>query len=105
MPKADVARPKIAKYIYDSVHGYVGVTEAELKVVDTPIFQRLRRIKQLGPADLVYPGATHTRFAHSIGTMHVMEQFLTNSHNDGNPIASNKSILHLDLDKCFIRGE
>ena len=61
------------KHVYDNVHGYIGLTEAEVSVVDTPTFQRLRRISQLGPAHLVYPGATHTRFAHSLGAMHLAE--------------------------------
>lgn len=68
--------PKLdfVKHIYDSVHGYVGVTELERSIIDTPIFQRLRRVKQLSPVDLVYPGATHTRFAHSIGSLFVMDK-------------------------------
>jgi HD superfamily phosphohydrolase len=70
---------KIKKQIYDNVHGYIGLTEEEIKVIDTPIFQRLRYIKQLGPTYLVYPGATHTRFAHSIGTMFMMDLFLKNA--------------------------
>lgn len=58
--------------IYDELHGYIGLTELESHIIDTPIFQRLRRIKQLSAAWLVYPGALHTRFSHSIGVMHVM---------------------------------
>jgi len=61
------------KHVYDNVHGYIGLTRVEVSVVDTPTFQRLRRVSQLGPAHLVYPGATHTRFAHSLGAMHLAE--------------------------------
>ncbi|HDI02462.1 MAG TPA: HD domain-containing protein, partial [Ignisphaera sp.] len=61
-----------AKRIFDEVHGYVELSEAELKLIDTSIFQRLRYIKQLAVAWYVYPGATHTRFSHSIGTMYIM---------------------------------
>jgi len=57
--------------IKDPVHGYIHFTEVEKEVIDSPAFQRLRRIKQLACADLTYPGAIHTRFVHSIGTMHV----------------------------------
>lgn len=57
--------------IRDPVHGFVKVREAELKVVDTSYFQRLRRIKQLACTYMTYPGANHTRFEHSLGTMHV----------------------------------
>lgn len=78
--------PKYSKYIYDPVHGNIGITEAELKIIDTSIFQRLHRIKQLGPANLVYPGATHSRFAHSIGAMFVMGKYLQNVMKDGIPI-------------------
>ncbi len=70
---------KFEKQINDNVHGYIGLTSDEIKVIDTKIFQRLRNIKQLGTADLVYPGATHTRFAHCLGTMFVLDQFAKNT--------------------------
>ncbi len=54
-----------------AVHGLIPVTEEERSIVDTQVFQRLRRIRQLGMTDLVYPSANHTRFEHSLGTMHV----------------------------------
>lgn len=60
------------KRVYDEVHGYIDLSEVELRVVDTPYFQRLRFIKQLAIAWYVYPGATHTRFSHSLGVMHIM---------------------------------
>lgn len=62
--------------IYDEVHGYVNLNEVEAKIIDAPIFQRLRRIKQLSTAWLVYPDATHTRFGHSIGALHVMSRIV-----------------------------
>ena len=65
-----------AKRINDSIYGNINVSEQELRLIDTPTFQRLHQIRQLGAANLVYPGATHTRFAHCIGTMHMMSQFL-----------------------------
>jgi len=60
----------------DPVHGDIELTRDELRLVDTSEFQRLRGIKQLGSASLVYPGAVHTRFEHSIGTLHVCDQLL-----------------------------
>ncbi len=70
---------RIKKQVYDNVHGYIGLTEPELRIIDTPIFQRLRQIKQLGTVYMVYPGAMHTRFAHSLGTMFMMDLFLKNA--------------------------
>ena len=61
------------KVIRDSVHGDIWLTETEKAIIDSTIFQRLRRIKQLGTTDLVYPSAKHTRFEHSIGTLHIAQ--------------------------------
>lgn len=58
----------------DPVHGFVRLQGRELEIVDTPIFQRLRRIKQLALAHLVYPGAVHTRLEHTLGVVHVAGQ-------------------------------
>lgn len=60
----------------DPVHGDVYLTHEELRVLDTPEMQRMRGIKQLGPAYLVFPGALHTRFDHSIGTVHVVQRMI-----------------------------
>ncbi|MCK9151657.1 HD domain-containing protein [Methanobacterium alcaliphilum] len=59
------------KSIRDSVHGNLQLNELEVELIDTPQLQRLRRIKQLGFTNLVYPGANHSRFEHSIGTMYL----------------------------------
>ena len=53
------------------IHGFIGLTAWEKCLVDSPAFQRLRRIRQLAWTDLVYPGAMHTRFEHSLGVMQV----------------------------------
>jgi uncharacterized protein len=60
--------PRVRK-IFDPVHGFILLNDLESAMVDTEPFQRLRYIRQLGGAYLVYPGATHTRFEHSLGTM------------------------------------
>ena len=57
--------------IIDPIHDFIRVYNSELKIIDNPIFQRLRRIKQLSGAHLTYPGAQHTRFEHSLGVMHI----------------------------------
>jgi hypothetical protein len=62
------------KYIRDPVHGYIGMTDVERRVIDTGPVQRLRGIKQLSIAHLVYPGGDHSRFSHGMGTMHVAGQ-------------------------------
>ena len=60
------------KIINDPVYGFIRFPERELmQIINHPWFQRLRRIKQMGMADLVYPGAVHTRFAHSLGACHL----------------------------------
>ncbi|MCF8448460.1 MAG: HD domain-containing protein [Taibaiella sp.] len=60
------------KIVNDPVYGFIRFPERELmRLIDHPWFQRLRRIKQMGLADLVYPGAVHTRLAHSLGACHL----------------------------------
>jgi len=60
--------------VRDPIHDYIDLTPLEIKLVDTPAYQRLRWIKQLGPTNLVYPGANHTRHEHSMGTCHVVSK-------------------------------
>ena len=55
----------------DPIHGFIKLSEKEKRLIDTQVFQRLRRIRQLAMTFLVYPGAQHTRFDHSIGVMHI----------------------------------
>jgi HD superfamily phosphohydrolase len=55
----------------DPIHGPIEVTADELDVIDCPVFQRLRGIKQLGFAELVFPGAVHNRYLHCVGAMHL----------------------------------
>jgi len=59
--------------IRDPVHGYVQLEGLALEIADTPQMQRLRWIKHLGLASLVYPGANHTRFEHSLGAYHLAD--------------------------------
>lgn len=64
------------EYMRDPIHQDIWITAFERELIDTAAFQRLRTLKQLGPTDLVYPGAVHTRFLHSIGTLHCAEQLV-----------------------------
>ena len=65
------------KIVNDPVYGFIRFPEPEImKIIDHPWFQRLRNIKQMGMAQLVYPGAVHTRFAHSLGACHLMGKAL-----------------------------
>lgn len=57
--------------IRDPLHGSIPLSDGETAIADSPEFQRLRAIKQLGFADVSFPGATHTRFLHSIGVCHI----------------------------------
>ncbi len=57
--------------IRDPIHGFIELNEWERDIVNHTVFQRLRRIRQLGLTDMVYPGAMHTRFEHSLGVMYV----------------------------------
>ncbi len=58
------------------MYGFIPITEWEEKIINSPFFQRLRWIKQLGFANYIFPGAEHNRFAHVIGVMHSMDQML-----------------------------
>jgi len=60
--------------IFDTVHGFIHLSEVERALIDTEPFQRMRYIHQLGISYLVYPGGTHTRFEHSLGAMHLASQ-------------------------------
>ena len=60
--------------IRDPVHGYIYANELECNIIDSPVFQRLRKIRQLATAHLTYPGALHTRFEHCIGSMYLAKR-------------------------------
>src|SRR5687767_5309985 len=66
------------KIFNDPVHGFITIPhELIFDIIEHPYFQRLRRIKQLGLSDYVYPGAIHTRFHHALGAFHLMRKALS----------------------------
>jgi hypothetical protein len=76
------------KIINDPVYGFINITsELIYDLIEHPYYQRLRRIKQLGLAELVYPGALHTRFHHALGAMHLMNEALTTLRQKGHHIS------------------
>jgi hypothetical protein len=91
-------RPKAYQRVRDPLHDLVEFFDTELdralwEVVQTRPFQRLRRVKQLGFSDLVYPGATHSRLAHSIGVFHTARQLMGVVRRYKNePIVENKAL-------------
>ena len=72
------------KILNDPVFGFISIpNDLIFDIIEHPYFQRLRRIKQLGFTNLVYPGALHTRFHHALGAMYLMHLTLTNLSQKG----------------------
>lgn len=75
------------KIVNDPVYGFINIpNELIYDIIQHPYFQRLRRIKQLGLSDFVYPGALHTRFHHALGAMHLMTKALDTLRAKGHMI-------------------
>jgi HD superfamily phosphohydrolase len=76
------------KIINDPLYGFITITnELLFFLLQHPSFQRLRHIRQLGLTEFIYPGATHTRFQHALGAMHLMGRILENLRAKGVPIS------------------
>ncbi|TRX54294.1 HD domain-containing protein [Fulvivirga sp. M361] len=72
------------KIFNDPVYGFIHIkSDLVFDIIEHPVFQRLRRIRQLGLTDLIYPGALHTRFHHAIGAMHLMTSALDSLRSKG----------------------
>ncbi|MCP5051179.1 MAG: HD domain-containing protein [bacterium] len=84
--------------IRDTIFGFIEPTRDELKILDTPLLQRLRRIRQLALAYLVYPGALHTRFEHSLGVCYLasvmVDKLLPKGDNGNKEIVKLAALLH-----------
>jgi HD superfamily phosphohydrolase len=65
------------KYVHDPIHGFMCLPKILFRIIDTPQFQRLRDIKQLGSLYFVFPAAVHTRFEHSLGTAYLAKKWLS----------------------------
>ncbi len=79
------------KILNDPVYGFINIpNDLIFDIIEHAYFQRLRRIKQLGLTDFVYPGALHTRFHHAIGAMHLMQKALTALQGKGHEITEDE---------------
>lgn len=80
------------KIINDPVHGFIKIPfDIIYELLEHPIFQRLRRISQLGMTSYVYPGATHTRFQHALGAMHLMGNAIAVIRSKGHEITEEEA--------------
>ncbi|KAK2909494.1 hypothetical protein Q8A67_005331 [Cirrhinus molitorella] len=77
----DFSKEKM-KIFNDPIHGHMEMNPLLVKIIDTPQFQRLRRIKQLGGTYLVYPGASHNRFEHSLGVAYLAGRLVKVLHSN-----------------------
>nr|XP_057939570.1 deoxynucleoside triphosphate triphosphohydrolase SAMHD1 [Doryrhamphus excisus] len=90
--------PQTNKVFNDPIHGHVELHPLLVKIIDTPQFQRLRNIKQLGGTYFVFPGASHNRFEHSIGVGYLAGQ-LVKTLNERQPelLISRRDILCVQI--------
>lgn len=83
-----------SKTLSDPVHGTIELTELESSLVSARAFQRLRNVKQLGLAHMVFPSADYSRFAHSVGVCHVTGLILSALKKNGAPITPDQIRLY-----------
>ena len=92
---------KLGKKFRDPIHGFISISPAELKIIDDPIFQRTRNIKQLSLGHYAYHGAEHSRFGHMIGAAHLagcaFDSLKMNAENLGEDFQAN------EIDKATLR--
>jgi uncharacterized protein len=77
MPSRELRAPGEFEIVRDPLWNTIRIDARALRIIDAPSFQRLRHIRQLGHAYLVYPGATHTRFDHALGVYHLARRALS----------------------------
>ncbi len=83
------------KNFHDSIHGMISISKAASLIIDHPIFQRLRHLKQLGACSYVFPNAVHTRFEHSIGTYHLCKKILNSIKINSSSIDLIKPLINI----------
>ena len=80
------------KIFNDPVYGFITLPDEIIyDLIEHPYFQRLRRIRQLGLAHVVYPGALHTRFHHALGALHLMTQAVETLKSKGHAISAEEA--------------
>ena len=92
--------------IRDPIHGFIVLNDWERELIGHPAFQRLRRIRQLGWTDVVYPGAMHTRFEHSLGVMHVATRMFDEIQTRRRPLLESElqyTEAGLERDRVLVR--
>ena len=86
------------KLINDTIYGQIGLSKIAINIIDTPVFQRLRNIKQLGACSYIFPTSSHSRFEHSIGVAHLAKEFLRNLEiNSDNIKPTKKDYLMVEI--------
>lgn len=93
--------PRFSKHVYDNVHGNIYLDPLALKFIDTEQFQRLRDLKQLGMVHMVYPGAVHSRFEHSLGVYSLAGAAIHKLKNQQGP---ELGIDHFDIQTVKLAG-
>lgn len=81
VPSSQLSTRRRSKLICDPIYGLLEFDEYLIDTIDTQHFQRLRDLKQLGMSDRVFPGATHTRFEHSVGVAHLCEKQMSHLYH------------------------
>lgn len=80
------------KIVNDPVFGFINIPGGLLyNIISHPLLYRLTRIKQMGLSSVVYPGAQHTRFQHSLGAFHLMSEAIAQLRSKGNEITQEES--------------
>src|SRR5438132_12015785 len=85
---------KVVQEVRDPVHQFINFSPQEKTVIDSAAVQQLRRIHQLAMTYLVYPGATHRRFEHSLGTMELASRVYGLATRPENPSDAVRGLLH-----------